>query len=108
MSAPLTVADAAARATAAAEELTAARQALRAAEERVEVAAIAAEHHRVELLRAEAATASDSLPVGARVRHRDFPAMVGTVMESDGTGLAVSGPSGDTSYGYGPGEWVAL
>lgn len=71
------------------------------------------EEARVEAVRAlaaeEAAAASDSLPVGTRVRHRTFADLLATVVPSDGTGVSVVQDNvTEVSNGYGPGEWVPI
>lgn len=58
---------------------------------------------------ARAAAASDTFEPGTRVHHRTFTDALGTVVESDGRGIAVR-QDGSTvaDYGFGPGEWVAV
>lgn len=61
------------------------------------------------LLKAAAVEASGSLPVGTRVVHSMSAEHTGTVVESDGTGIAVAqDKTGTVTYGYGPGEWVVV
>jgi multidrug resistance efflux pump len=64
---------------------------------------------RAELVRAAAAEASNALPVGTRVAHYRWQDITGTVVESDGTGIAVQ-QDGQTapSFGFGIDEWVVI
>lgn len=68
----------------------------------------AGDAHR-EVQRLEAVEGRNALAVGTRVHHRSDPAITGTVVPNDGSGIAVAGDlSGQTSHGYAPGEWIAL
>lgn len=104
---PVTAAESAlASAEARAEEL---RRQIRAAEIDLHEAERTIDIRRIELQRARAAADSDAIPVGTRVRHHHWADVHGTVVESDGTGIAVlqDGQS-KASTGFAAREWIAL
>lgn len=104
-----TQAEAQAAYQAALENVTATATAARVAADAALDAQLAeAEAYKV-LLRANAAAESNTYPVGTRVRHRRWAELHGTVMPSDGTGVAVQqDATGETAYGYSAEEWVKL
>jgi chromosome segregation ATPase len=90
-------------------KLADARTAIRAAQELEHEAEQAIHRAQQELREAEAARDSNFYPVGTRVRHHHWGDIEGTVVESDGTGVAVQqdGATGP-SYGFTSREWVRL
>lgn len=89
--------------------LIAARDEAKRLNERIENLEFEARLAETEVLAAEAFDASDSLPVGTRVRHRSFADTFATVTPSDGTGIAVlQDGAAAIAYGFGPGEWLPI
>lgn len=90
-------------------KLEQAEEARRAAEREIDATEAALAEARQELLKAEAARDSNFYPVGTRVRHHLWGHLTGTVVESDGTGVAIrQDGQTDASYGFTSREWVRL
>lgn len=102
-----TLRDAQARYESAVTGITNARKAIRDAEMALYEAEAEERKAHLALVIARAAASSDHYATGTRVRHSGFPEIKGTVVKSDGTGVAVlQDGQEEVRYGFGASEWV--